>query len=216
MRVRCLSLAMLLVALGGAIGASAQADDLRATTPAAAGTSSAARGREPAPPDEETLPGDSLWRLSVSLETTEGRTLRLAELRGRPLLITLFYSRCTSVCPMLTLELQHFLDELPSAERDTFTVLMVSFDGEQDTLAALRRYKSAHALPASWLVARGSAHDVRTLAMALGVRYRRLADQSYAHSSLLTLIGRDGTVRARIRDLESEGPTLREALSAAD
>src|SRR5436309_2498484 len=52
------------------------------------------------------VPGDSLYQLELPLETAAGVTVPLSSLRGRPLLVTMFYSHCTSVCPLLTTELQ--------------------------------------------------------------------------------------------------------------
>src|SRR5262249_19214185 len=52
------------------------------------------------------LPGDSLYQLQVPLESSDGTPMSLASLRGKPLLVTLFYNNCSSVCPMLTAQLQ--------------------------------------------------------------------------------------------------------------
>jgi protein SCO1 len=144
------------------------------------------------------VPGASLYQLSVPLETADGATLALASLRGQPLLVTMFYSHCTSICPLLTAELQSIDRQLAPNQRATVRVLMVSFDAARDTPAALKSFARLHHIDdPRWIVARASASDVRLLAAALGIRYRELPDHTFNHSAVITLADRDGVVRAR-------------------
>lgn len=166
-------------------------------------------------PSVEALPGDSLFQLPIRLETAEGKTLHLADLRGHPLLVTMFYARCASVCPLLTARLQRFVEELPPAERDALAILMVSFDAAQDTAEVLRAFKSQHHIEDSrWVVARTSAHDTRALAAALGIRYRELPDHSFEHSAMILLTDRDGVIRARTSDLSEPETSFLQAVHA--
>lgn len=153
-------------------------------------------------PAMDHLAGDSLYQLPVVLTTAEGATLKLADLRGRPLLITMFYSHCTTVCPLLTTQLQHLMSQLAPAAQHQVRVLMVSFDSVRDTPEVLRAFKSAHHIQdANWLIARASASDVRSLAAALGIRYRELADHSFNHSAVISVTDRGGTVRSQTSQL---------------
>jgi protein SCO1/2 len=153
-------------------------------------------------PATENIPGTSLYQLPATLETAEGATLKLSELRGQPLIVTMFYSHCTSVCPLLTAQLQRLIAELSPAERQQIRVLMVSFDSVRDTPEELKAFKSEHRIEDSnWFVSRASAADVRSLAAALGIRYRELPDHSFNHSALISVADRGGTVRARTSEL---------------
>lgn len=147
------------------------------------------------------LPGNSVFRLPVSLATSVGNTLDLASLRGSPLIVTMFYSRCTSVCPMVTSQLKTLVDGLPDGERNSLNVLMVSFDGGRDTIEALAAFKSEHGLTGDrWIVAKMSSTDVRMLAAALNIQYRELSDHTFNHSTVLTLTDAEGIIRASTRD----------------
>jgi len=145
------------------------------------------------------VPGDSLYRLQIPLETADGTRIALSSLRGQPLLVTMFYSHCTSICPLLTADLQKIDGQLTPDQRSVTRVLMVSFDAVRDTPTALTGFKQLHHIEdPRWVVARASAGNVRLLAAALGIRYRELPDHSFNHSAVITLADRDGVVRARV------------------
>lgn len=155
---------------------------------------------EMAPSDR--MPGDSIYQLPVTLLTAENQTLQLADLRGRPLLITMFYSHCTSVCPLLTSQLQRSVDQLSPVDRQQVRILMVSFDAARDTPEVLAAFKAEHHIEGpNWIIAHASASDVRALAAALGIRYRQLPDHSFNHSALISVTDREGIVHARTSDL---------------
>jgi protein SCO1/2 len=161
------------------------------------------------------VPGNSLYQLPIALETSDGRTMQLAELRGRPLLITMFYAQCTSVCPLLTSRLQSVVDQLTPADRDRLTVVMVTFDSDRDTPQALAEFRKEHHIDQSnWIVARTSRQDVRLLSAALGVRYRELPDHTYNHSALISLTDADGVVQARMSDVNAQQPDFLRAVHA--
>ena len=90
------------------------------------------------------LPGDSLFQLPIDLETDEQQVIKLSSLRGQPLLITLFYAQCTSVCPLITSRIQAFVDSLSIQEQHGLTVVMVSLDSEHDTPGTMRAFKKQH------------------------------------------------------------------------
>jgi len=150
------------------------------------------------------LPGDSLYRLEIPLQTADGTTVALPALRGKPLLITLFYSQCASVCPIVTAQLQNIDRHLTPIARHNLAILMVSLDSDRDSPQALESFRQQHHIDdPRWIVARASAADVRLLAAVLGVRYRELPDQSFNHSAVITLLDRDGAIKARAEGIRA-------------
>ncbi len=148
------------------------------------------------------LPGDSLYQLPITLTTASGTSLKLSELRGRPALITMFYGQCSSVCPLLTLQLQRITQHLSRSEQLKLRVLMVSFDSARDTPESLSAFAQEHHIEGNnWIIARTSAADVRALAVALGIQYRELPDHSFNHSTLISLADRDGVIQDKTTDL---------------
>lgn len=159
------------------------------------------------------LPGESLYQLPVRLLTAENRNIQLADLRGRPLLITMFYSHCASVCPLITTRLQRLVADLSPADREQVRILMVSFDATRDTPATLTEFKAEHHIEdSSWIIAHASAGDVRLLAAALGIRFRELPDHTFNHSALISLVDRDGVVRAHTSELTATDETFVRAI----
>jgi protein SCO1/2 len=164
----------------------------------------------------QPLPGDSVYQLAITLTDQSGRALPLAELRGQPVLVAMFYTSCDNVCPMIAYHMHRVEQALPEAERARLRVLLVSFDPARDTPDALRRFAEGHhADPARWVVARAEANDVRDLAAVLGIRYRELDGGVFNHSSLITLLDRDGIIRARTSDLKALDPEFMRTLEAS-
>jgi len=75
-------------------------------------------------------------------------------------------------------------------------------------------FAAEHHLPPTFIVAHAAAGDVRTIAAALGIRYRQLPDLSFSHSSVITLLDRDGVPAARTQVLAAEDPAFVASLRA--
>jgi protein SCO1/2 len=149
-----------------------------------------------------SLPGDSLYQLPIILTTASGASLKLAAMRGRPALITMFYGQCTSVCPLLTMQLQRITQHLSRSEQLRLRVLMVSFDSARDTPESLTAFAHEHQIIGNnWTLARASASDIRSLAATLGIQYRELPDHTFNHSTLISLVDPDGVIRDKTSDL---------------
>jgi protein SCO1 len=146
--------------------------------------------------------GESLYQLPVTLTTAAGVPMTLSSLHGTPFIITMFYGHCTSVCPVLTMQLQRITKRLSAQERRRIQVVMISFDSARDTPDVLAAFKSEHQITEdNWIVARASAPDVRLLAAVLGIQYRELKDHTFNHSAVLSVADRNGIVRAQTSDL---------------
>jgi protein SCO1 len=140
------------------------------------------------------LPAASLYQLEVGFTDDANRPVKLAELRGRPVVITMFFSSCTYACPLIVQDLTRLRQRLPADIRDRALLVLVSFDTERDTPAALHAFREARTLDAQWLLLRGSDDSVRELAALLGVKFKREADGQFAHSNLVTILSADGEI----------------------
>src|SRR6185295_12511793 len=120
------------------------------------------------------LPGDSVYQLRATLTDHHGRAFELASLRGAPVLVTMFYTSCEMVCPMLFETIRFTLDALPVAQRSGARVLMVSFDPARDTVPVLAQTARTRGCDERWTLARCDERTAREIAAALGLQYRRL------------------------------------------
>lgn len=153
------------------------------------------------------LPGDSVYHLDLPLTDQDGHALRFAGDRGKPRLVSLFYSSCQFVCPMIVDTLKKTERELSDAERARLDVLLVSIDPDRDTPAALKRVAERHHVDETrWRLARADKPDVRRLAAVLGVQYKPLADGEFSHSSVLILLDEQGRIAARSTKLGDTDP----------
>ena len=161
------------------------------------------------------LPGNSIYQVRPPLTDQDGHTFDITSLRGAPVLVSMFYSSCEMVCPMIFETIQLTLKALPAAERERVRVLMVSFDPARDSVAVLKQKAEAHRCDARWTLARTDETSARKLAALLGVQYRRLASGEFNHSSTIGLLDADGRIAARTGTLAAVDPGLLKALRAA-
>jgi protein SCO1/2 len=153
------------------------------------------------------LPGASLYQLPVGFTTAAGSAMQLAQYRGQPVVVTMFYGTCKAACPLLTRAMTETAASLPSGSRDKVRFLMVTLDPERDTQAELSRFVREHDLASPrFEVARTDADGVRLLAAALGIRYRQLPDGNFSHSAILTVLDADGVPRARTETIAAADP----------
>jgi len=155
------------------------------------------------------LPGNSVYQLKVPLADQNGLDFQLDARRGKPLLITMFYSSCQFVCPLIIDALKRTEQSLTTAERSRVPVLAVTFDPARDDLAALKGVIGEHDLdPAYWTVARTDPGSVRKLAAALGIKYRALANGDFNHTSVLILLDADGRIAGKTFTIGAADPVF--------
>jgi protein SCO1 len=144
------------------------------------------------------LPGDSVYQLSLPLVDQNGESFDFASLRGQPRLITMFYTSCPYMCPLIIDTARMTERQLSDAQRARLSVLMVSFDARRDDPATLKAQADKRKIDtARWTLARTDAANVRKLAAILGIQYRQLDDGEFNHSSVLVLLDGEGRIVAR-------------------
>lgn len=143
------------------------------------------------------LPGDSMYQLALPMTDQDGRPRSLADLRGGVTVVSLFYTSCPYMCPLIIDTLRQSERALDDDERSRLSILLVSLDAEHDTPAVLKAKAVERKLDTRrWTLARTDAAQVRKLAALLDIQYRELADGGFSHSSKLVLLDRDGRIVA--------------------
>lgn len=144
------------------------------------------------------LPRDSVYQLEVALTDQHGRTGNWSTRRGRPQLVSMFYTSCQYICPLIIDSGKAIERQLSPAQQARLGILLVSMDPARDTPSKLKAVADARKLdPARWTLASPPMEDVRAVAGVLGIRYRALADGEFNHTSALVLLDADGRVLAR-------------------
>ena len=154
------------------------------------------------------LPASSVYQLSVPFTDQRGNTSALADWRGKPVMITMFYSSCQFVCPRIVEALKRTEESL-GPQRAPVPVLMVSFDPERDDVAALKAMaEERHIDSRFWTLARTDARNVRKLAAMLGIQYRQLPSGEFNHSSAIILLDAEGRVVGKTSALGDADPAF--------
>lgn len=167
-------------------------------------------------PAAAPLPGASVYQLDAQWTTQDGAAMRLASLRGAPVLLLMFFGSCRTACPVLVSDLARLDNALPAAARARTRVVMVTFDPENDTPARLRALANErHIDTARWTLLTGRPQDVRALATILGVQYTRTGNGMFDHSNVITLLDRDGVVRTRLEGLAAPNAAIVQATTEA-
>jgi protein SCO1/2 len=133
------------------------------------------------------------------LTDQNGTAFSLGAYRGKPLVLSLVYSACSSLCPITT---QHLIDAVQTARRafgaDRFQVLTVGFDARTDTPARMAQFAAGQRIDLSnWRVASGDAATLRALLTDVGFSYAEIAG-GFDHIAQTTIIDRDGRVYRQV------------------
>jgi protein SCO1/2 len=145
----------------------------------------------------DALPGDSIYQLRPALTDQDGRPYDLAATRGAPVVVSMFYSGCEMVCPVIFETIAQTVKALPAADRPRARVLMISFDPERDTVDVLKATARRHGCDDRWHLVRAGDADVRRIAAVLGVQYRKLPSGEFNHSSQILLLDAQGRIVKR-------------------
>lgn len=144
------------------------------------------------------LPETSIYHLDVEITDQRGTVQSLDAFRGHPVVFSMFYATCPNVCPVLISTIQMMERKLSPDELSTLRVILVSMDPENDTPQVLNQVAAKHGIDTDrWKLTRAASQDVRKIAAVLGVRYRKLPDGEFNHTSVLTLVDGDGVVQVK-------------------
>ena len=158
-----------------------------------------------APQKVTPLPANSIYQLSVPFTDQLGQTSKLEDWRGKPVMISMFYSSCQFVCPRIVEALKRTEEGLATK----VPVLMVSFDPVRDDTAALKAMADERHIDAKrWTLARTDARNVRKFAAMLGIQYRELPSGEFNHSSVIILLDAEGRIVGKTATLGEADPAF--------
>ena len=160
-------------------------------------------------PAKDDDPPASLYHLDAALTDQNGAAHGLDVYRGSPVLVTMFYSNCQAICPLIVDTLRATERELTPQQRAGLRVLMISMDPQRDTPARLDEFaKERHLDTARWTLAHADAATVRNIAALLNVQYRQLPSGEFNHSAVIALLSPRGEIRASTSTLGHPDPAL--------
>jgi protein SCO1/2 len=137
----------------------------------------------------------SLYQTESKWTTDVNRQIKLADLKGRPQVVVMFFASCQYACPILVHDLTRIEAALKPELRGKVGFTLVTFDTKRDTPDALAKFRATRNLsPTNWTLLHGADDDVLELAALLGVKYKQEASGQFAHSNLITVLNGDGEI----------------------
>jgi protein SCO1/2 len=162
------------------------------------------------------LPGDSVYQLPAQITDQDGKSMRFDGLAGQVRVVSMFYSSCPYICPMIVETIKRIESKLDEGQRARLSVALISLDPERDTVAELKKTAALRPVDEKrWRLVRTDAAQVRKLAAVLGVQYRQLENREFNHSSALVLLDAEGRVLARSSTIGDPDPEFIAAVRAA-
>ncbi len=158
---------------------------------------------------------ESIYNVTSTWTDASGKRLQLKSFAGSPVVVSMIYTSCPAICPMIVSDMQRLERELPPNVRGKVRFVVISFDPVRDTPQRLAQYAKERRLPSRWTLLTGAADDVRELAAVLGMRYRATDTGDFAHSTLITVLDAKGVVLQRLVGLRQDPASAVSALVAA-
>ena len=145
----------------------------------------------------------------IRLQTHTGPTQMGKLIGNKGIILQLFYTRCTGVCPGTTAMLKTVAKQLGPRIGKDIVVLSLSLDAERETLADLKRFAEKHRLPTGWYTASCSKADLETLLrqLRLSVTASKGSDGTIKHASQI-VYGSNVSGRWRMINAELPKPEL--------
>ena len=148
-----------------------------------------------------------------SLTDHNGHALSLADLRGKPLVLSLIYTSCYQICPMTTRHLARVVEKARAAlGEDSFNVAVLGFDAYHDSPQAMLHFARKQGIDdRGWYLLSASPATVNALAAELGFEFFA-SPNGFDHITQATVIDAGGRVYRQVYGEVFETPLLVEPL----
>jgi len=128
-----------------------------------------------------------------SLTDQDGKTFRLANARGKVLLVTFVFTTCPDVCPLFTANFASIQRMLHEKEVKDYLLLSITTDPERDTAAVLKDYGARFKADfKNWSFLTGTRAELSKIWKIFGVNVTKTDSGQVQHTSFTTLIDRHG------------------------
>jgi protein SCO1/2 len=144
-----------------------------------------------------------------TLLDAQRKPVRLAQYRGRPLLVSFVYTGCFQVCPATTKFLGRAVREARDAlSDDAFSVVTIGFNQPFDTPESMREFRTRQGIDVpNWKFLAGDAATIDALARDVGFAWTPTA-AGFDHLTQVTIVDGDGRVAAQVYGDAFELPML--------
>jgi cytochrome oxidase Cu insertion factor (SCO1/SenC/PrrC family) len=107
--------------------------------------------------------------LDFTLTDQDGRSFRMADTRGKVVVLTFIYTHCTDLCPFVALKLKSAVDLLGADAANKAVFVAVTTDPQRDTQKVISAYSKAVGLAGAWHFLTGPVAEVKEVWFNYGV-----------------------------------------------
>jgi protein SCO1/2 len=134
-----------------------------------------------------------------TFRNVEGQSFELQSLRGKPLVISLIYTSCHHVCPVITANIEKNTEIAREAlGDDAFSIVTIGFDWQVDTPDRMRMYASAKNIDVpGWHFLSGDEASVAAISKAVGFQFFA-TPKGFDHLSQTTILDAEGKVYRQV------------------
>ncbi|MBI5439434.1 MAG: SCO family protein [Nitrosomonadales bacterium] len=148
-----------------------------------------------------------------SFKDRSGRTVRISDYRGKPLVISMIYTHCPIICATTTRSLSALKLSQAALGTDSFGVLTVGFDTESDTPEAMGDFaKRMDVNLSNWEFVSADRDTVKKLSKDLGFVFFPADEGGFNHITQTTFVDGRGKVYLHIYGEEFDNKTLLQPL----
>lgn len=137
---------------------------------------------------------ESIYVLEDTFTNENNSTFVLSQLKGKPTVVAMIFTNCVYACPRITSDMLELQKKL-SKDSDKINFLLVSFDTERDTPAALKAYANNMNLDKNWTLLHGSDEAVRTLSVLLNIQFAKDESGNFSHSNIISVLDKNGVLK---------------------
>ncbi len=144
---------------------------------------------------------------------TREKPVSLYDYRGKPLLISMIFTSCYHICPVLTRNLGNAVEAAREAlGDDSFQVLTIGFDSANDSPDAMRVFAAEQSInDPHWAFLSTRQQTLDRLVDAIGFVYFP-SPRGFDHINQVTVVDRDGVVYRQVYGAAFDLPALVEPL----
>ncbi|HVO76064.1 MAG TPA: SCO family protein [Ignavibacteriaceae bacterium] len=145
--------------------------------------------------DAEEFSDNSIYQLNSVWTDQQGEKFSLSLLKGKPVVLTMFFASCTYACPVLVNDMKRIESEIPKRDLPSYRFVLISIDPERDTPQKLARYAEVKNLDTKrWTLLTGNPDDIMELAALIGFKYKKNSNGDFSHSNLITFLDSNGEI----------------------
>lgn len=141
---------------------------------------------------------------------TRGQRVRLSDFQGKPLVISMIYSSCADVCPVITSTLEG-IDAIArdALGDDAYNIVTIGFDVAEDNPVRMQSFARRNGVPEDehWRFLSGDLSAIVGLSEDIGFLYFESA-KGFDHLTQTTIVDADGKVYMQIYGESFEPPVL--------